>query len=233
MYYYDRSKKNRPTTPFDYAILCILILSILFVISFLIWSVVNVKNRTDLIQETRESIEIEEKDGKIVLNDALLRSDYAAWYSVKQQGNTYMTLLMIFIFVLILSTVGCSIGSSLYLKKRGIESNMDRRRISTLAAMVICLTIILIASKMILSMDYPKPEEAVLFVQEYKITNKETVKKRKAQRNYYLYTDNGRKLKVDKTDYEKVTKSGTYYFGVQTSTIFNVYPKEEYCRDES
>ena len=233
MYYYGRRRKDKPTTPFSYAFLVIVILSILFMVTLLVVTNMNSKNKAQMIRESRESIHVEEKGGRIVINETLLRSDYAAWYRQKKQADSYMTALMVAISIMVLSCIGCSIGESLYLERHGYSGDLDRRRIGTYIWMVFMLVFIIVTWKFLLFSNETKPDEAVLWVREYTVTDKESVKKRKQERKYYVYTVEGGKLQVDKTDYEKVAGSGTYYFGMQDGKVFNIYLKEEYCKDES
>lgn len=233
MYFYGRRRRETPTTPYSYVMLVILILSIIFTAFFLIFMNATSNNKAKQIKEQRESIEIQVEGGKTVLDDALLRSDYEVWYRSKEKANTKMRVLLAVVSVMILSTVVCSVGSAMYLEKRGNSGGLDKSRVFSLAMMVVLLVFIDIVAIKFLQVDETKPEEAVLVTREYQITSKDSVKRGKSARKYYLYTKEGGELVVDKADYDLVKESETYYFGMQDNKVFNIYPKDEYCQKGS
>ena len=219
------------------------IVFLIFVVITMICIFVGMKqtsHRQQDIDEGRQQISIERSNGKIVLTDELLRSDYTVYAKDAETGANIFLFLAIgmggFVAFFIVSMIISVIRSI-----RNGETGT--RLIISVISLVLTLVILGIGAFMIgsgifstSSMKATDPDKATFSIFECQITSKDskTVKSgsrkhRTSHTYYYLYLSDGTQLTVDSFVYNQVTTAGTYYLAKNDQgKIFSMYSSSEY-----
>ena len=222
---------------------------IIFVIFFLavafaiLYGMNQQKKSDESIESGRsEIVLVKSDDGKIVLTDDLLRSDYGVYVRNAKTGANIMLFIiggMAFVLLawFIISVVG-------FIRDRIKGNVLDYRQIVSIITSLIFLIaggIFLYKGAMPIMKSKPEdPETATLSLEYGQVTRKtsEVVrsgskKHHTSRTDYYVYLSDGTKLSVTKHVYDEVAGSGYYYIGKnEADAVFGMYPESEYCMEE-
>lgn len=230
---YGSREKSRNLIP----ILAFLALTVVIVI-VIFATAENASKTSANIDKARENITIEHMDGKIVINDDLLSSDYSV-YAQNSRNSSRVFLIAVggmcafAIFYFIYGLVGM-----LRKRARGEEMNMMASIIGIVLTGVVTLLFIVVLLVMIKPVLNSQPDEknARLHASPVIIVDKNSEqihtgsrKNRKTVTHYYIYSEDGTRFTVSNREYAIVTSTGPYYLAQdEKGTIFNVYPADEY-----
>ena len=214
------------------ALICI----VLSVVALFALSQAN-NSKSDL-DSGREQIKLVKVDGKTVLTDELLRSDYAVYAKTTATNLKIMVGIMGVMIVALLAIFIVFIIKTIHSVNNGdgnTAANLIRVIFSGLALTGV-VVILCINGKSLLNSKPESADTADLRIVECYVIKKDsetirtgTRKHKTTRTNYYVYLDNGQKLTVNSLVYSQVIGSGTYYIGMNDNdNIFSMYPASEY-----
>ena len=200
----------------------------------------NLQKDTD---KARESIQLVTKDGKTVLTDELLQSDYKV-YSRNQ--STGLSILKSCIFGFMAMSIIMLANSIYQLVMAKINGKTGIKMVAAVWSVIgmtlfVAVTIFLaVFGSRFLNREKKKiTKEQHLYVEACQVVkkDKETVSSGSGDNSstttyYYIYLDDGTRLSVSLLVYNQVTHTGSYFIGEsENNAIFAMYDSAIYCEE--
>ena len=195
------------------------------------------------IEESRSEIElVHDENGRIVLTDALLRSDYSVYVKNADTNIKVMNIVMIALLAALVGWFIVTLVGFIRGRMRGEPINIIQ-----IISLVLPLCIVIILGVLFFNgakQTYEKkpedPESATISLEYAQVVRKDTRKvtsgrgkHKTSHTEYNIYLSDGRELSVVKYVYNEVDGAGNYYIGKnEAGSIFGMYPESSYCMEE-
>ncbi len=196
------------------------------------------------LEDGRSQIILEERDGKTVLNDDLLRCDYKVYVENQKTG---INILLIIIGAVGVCLVAIFISNLVNVIRK--TTSGEGAGITGIISLVVSAAFLIGgglflykgAGSLMDEKDKKDPETEELHVSTVQVTRKDmkvkksgTKKHKTSHTEYYVYLADGTSMNVASHVYDEVTGSGIYFVGKDDAgAVFGMYPEAEYCKEEN
>ena len=208
------------------------------------------KKRVPLEQERQAAMEearkLDPEEHKIVLTDRVLKADYKIFYeSGKSAGDAFLKIVVVFITVVIVMSIGSAVLSVLRARRKGEAVNIIRLVYCVFPIIFSFIFFFLIRS-MSSKSNGPKPEKVGYKVYTVNILRKRSEVETSTDSDghttettkYYIYFEGtgGQEVKqiVRMSLYDKVTDPGLYYLAMaedgSDKIYFAIYTLDKYVK---